>query len=147
MQAKKRLIYQDIKSMSTQLAHVYNVNRNAVHSVKVIFTPLEGQLKQRMVEGRKGDYLRWKGMNVYEKRIEELWCPALSPTANSGDGNKQPDASSNPEPDGVTQEMADVIKKEDVIYLTADSKNVLSALNEGKTYIVGGIVDHNRYKV
>lgn len=37
-------------------------------------------------------------------------------------------------------------KKEDLIYLTADSTETVGSLEEGKTYIVGGIVDRNRYK-
>lgn len=37
--------------------------------------------------------------------------------------------------------------KDSVIYLTADSQDELTELKEGETYIIGGIVDHNRYKV
>ncbi|CAO1632813.1 unnamed protein product [Parajaminaea phylloscopi] len=38
------------------------------------------------------------------------------------------------------------IRKEDVIYLTADTEETIPALEEGKTYVIGGIVDRNRYK-
>lgn len=37
--------------------------------------------------------------------------------------------------------------RENLVYLTADSSEELLELNEGQTYIIGGICDHNRYKV
>jgi Trm5-related predicted tRNA methylase len=43
--------------------------------------------------------------------------------------------------------LATPASRDCVIYLTADSTEVLEELKEGETYIIGGICDHNRYKV
>lgn len=36
--------------------------------------------------------------------------------------------------------------QESVVYLTADAEEELMELKEGETYVIGGIVDRNRYK-
>ncbi|KNC76013.1 hypothetical protein SARC_11475, partial [Sphaeroforma arctica JP610] len=45
-----------------------------------------------------------------------------------------------------TEPYLELFPKEELVYLTADSPNVIETLDETKVYIIGGMVDHNRLK-
>ncbi|KAF7637948.1 SAM-dependent MTase TRM10-type domain-containing protein [Meloidogyne graminicola] len=44
------------------------------------------------------------------------------------------------------QSLNELWSTEKIIYLTADSDNLLETLNENKIYVIGGLLDHNHYK-
>ncbi|XP_040276420.1 tRNA methyltransferase 10 homolog A [Bufo bufo] len=45
-----------------------------------------------------------------------------------------------------SEHYKDLMKPEDLVYLTSDSSDVLHEIDESKAYIIGGLVDHNHHK-
>lgn len=74
-------------------------------------------------------YKRWTGTEWWSDSYERLWKGKEKQVSDLGD-----------------QEQEMLVDQASVIYLTADSTEELTELKEGETYIIGGIVDHNRYK-
>ncbi|XP_067850606.1 tRNA methyltransferase 10 homolog A-like [Heptranchias perlo] len=46
----------------------------------------------------------------------------------------------------TSEHFSEAMEKEDLVYLTSDSPNVLIELDATKAYIIGGLVDHNHHK-
>lgn len=79
------------------------------------------------------------GANEASAAQEPSLLPDSSSKKRKRKGGPRPQAA----PDG---EETPLLNKEDIIYLTADTDDAIATLEEGKTYIIGGVVDRNRYK-
>ncbi|KAF9653121.1 hypothetical protein BDM02DRAFT_3108272 [Thelephora ganbajun] len=115
-----KMTEKEVISLSSQLAYTYSANRKAPCPFeRLLYTSLDGKTLTRLEGVGNAGYKRWTGVEWWTESYEKLWDPPDGhPTADRGT----------------------------VVYLTADSDTELTELKEGETYIIGGIVDHNRYK-
>lgn len=98
-------------------------------------------------------YKRWAGAEWWEEGYERLWDAKQQGGLDSEGAGAAVDGTEETAPDGEEPKRRprkrepSRAERETVVYLTADSEEELTELKEGESYIIGGIVDHNRYKV
>ncbi|KIP10409.1 hypothetical protein PHLGIDRAFT_115531 [Phlebiopsis gigantea 11061_1 CR5-6] len=135
----------EVKSLTSQLAYTYNAHKKASNPFSsLLFTSLNGRTFTRLESLSDAAYKRWKDTEWWHEGYERLWegkpSEAVSETANKSEVGEE---------DNVETKLAktpQTAAQDSVVYLTADSKDELSELKAGETYIIGGICDHNRYK-
>ena len=137
--------------MTSQLAFTYSANRKAVQPFEsVLFTSLEKRTYSRLESIGDAAYKRWHGTEWWRESYERLWTGKLDGKVEQQEGpveERKEGEEDNEETAIQAPEPSQSAAQETVVYLTADSTDELSELKEGQTYIIGGICDHNRYKV
>ena len=113
------------KSMVKQITYIYSVNRSSSNPFRLILYGVGNQIKEGL---KKSNYENWLGIEVYFKEEYPTFDKFIEEVLYKGDKNS----------------LNDMKKK--VYYLTADSENNIEILDNRATYIIGGIVDRNRYK-
>jgi tRNA (guanine9-N1)-methyltransferase len=109
--------------MSSQLSFIYSINRlSSQPFLNVAFTSFEKRLKDRLDIVSHGTLNKWTRISCMPESLGDIV-------------QKQKDDEESP------------FKGQSLVYLTADSEEELETLKEDETYIIGGIVDRNRYKV
>lgn len=127
--------------MATQISFCYASNRASSQPVTpLLVTSFGGRLKDRMDNNTQATYLKWKGMEWWTEGYESLYSSLPSSSSSSSTTVEKIEMGHL---SGKPKSRTD---KSSIIYLSGDSPNVLTSLEEGTTYIIGGIVDHNRYK-
>ena len=145
--------------MCSQLAYTYSANRQASFPFSLIYTSLNGRTFERLESTGDAGYKRWTNIKWSSEDCSRLWdnedifesdteTGSLRPT----DGEKKDLSVLVPDTTSMTTQSHPKITrkstpKSTVVYLTADSEDELSELGPDETYIIGGICDHNRYKV
>lgn len=135
-----------MKSLTSQLAFTYSAHRKASRPFSsLLFTSLDKRTLVRLEAIGDAAYKRWIDTEWWSEGYQQLWengeSEAKETSAEQSTVNVQ--ESLGPSTQSTVQRAA----RESVVYLTADSTEELTALREGETYIIGGICDHNRYKV
>ncbi|BGP21187.1 tRNA (guanine-N1-)-methyltransferase [Rhodotorula toruloides] len=153
----------EVKSMASQLAYCYSANRASSHPFPILVTSFNGRLREGY--DKRGDFKSWKGIEWWYDGVEKLWegvkdtegvdsaaeagSTPSGPAADAGSA-EAPAASSSSTPLNtlgvLSGQPCTRVPQSTVTYLTGDSPNVLTSLVPGHTYILGGIVDRNRYK-
>ncbi|KAK2465959.1 hypothetical protein APHAL10511_001600 [Amanita phalloides] len=120
----------EIASLCSQLAYTYSANRNASYPFSLLHTSLNGRTLARLESMNDSGYRRWTETEWWTEGYEYLWTGQAGPISPKNQCNAPAMAAQNA-----------------VVYLTADSEEELLHLSPDETYIIGGLCDHNRYKV
>ncbi|KAI7908158.1 guanine-1-methyltransferase-domain-containing protein [Cokeromyces recurvatus] len=107
----------EIQSFVKQLSYSYGKNKTAPKAMKLALTSFDDTLKQVMND-KLPTWQQWIDHNKEQRNKVSIHSTCY----------------------------LDLFPKESLVYLSADSDNVIEKLEEGKYYIIGGIVDKNRYK-
>ena len=113
------------KSMVRQITDLYSINRHSTNPFRLI---LYGVGPIILAGLKQSDYNNWIGVEVYLKEQYENFDKFITEILYKNCDKK----------------LGDI--KKNVYYLSADSENTLEDIDYDTTYIIGGIIDRNRYK-
>ena len=139
-------------SLCSQLAYTYSANRQASFPFSLIYTSLNGRTFDRLESMGDAGYKRWTNAKWWSEGYSRLWENEDIPQSDTEAAPLRPTDGEKEDP-SVSSKVTQTVptrnntSRGNVVYLTADSEDELSELRPDETYIIGGICDHNRYKV
>ncbi|RDW86733.1 tRNA (guanine(9)-N(1))-methyltransferase [Aspergillus mulundensis] len=124
-------------SLAQQLTRSYSENNKSPFNGHMVMSSFNKKLKERFETVLHNTHQGWKGINF----TEEDWFHAAKEASEVMQGPKGGQLV------GPFEDKADA-KPEDgeIVYLSSDSSETLTELKPYSTYIIGGLVDKNRYK-
>jgi len=113
------------KSMVRQIVDLYSINKESSNPFRVILYGVGKQIKEGLI---KSNYENWIGIEIYFKEDYPSFDKFIEEVLYKDDKSS----------------MNDI--KKNIYYLSADSENNIEDIDKNATYIIGGIVDRNKYK-
>lgn len=124
------------------------MNRNAAYPFSLVYTSLNGRTFTRLESLSDASYRRWANTQWWPDGYERLWKDQGTVTQGAAGSSTTKDSTLAAILNTEEVPIADSKEvQQKIIYLTADSEEELTELSPDETYIIGGICDHNRYKV
>ena len=113
------------KSMVRQIVDLYGINKVSSNPFRVILYGVGKQIKEGL---EKSNYKNWIGIEIYFKEDYPSFDEFIKENLYKNDKRNNEDI------------------KKNIYYLSADSENNIENIDNNYTYIIGGIVDRNKYK-
>ena len=113
------------KSMVRQIVDLYSINKESSNPFRVILYGVGKQIKEGLI---KSNYENWIGIEIYFKEDYPSFDKFIEEILYKDD----------------KKSLNDI--KKNIYYLSADSENNIEDIDNNATYIIGGIVDRNKYK-
>ena len=157
----------ELKSLAGQISRCYSENRKAKYKMFLSISSFEGTLKVRFDEGLGGTYKNWTNdarfcsedfvavSNVSgQQMISSLGQIDRSDWSRFGStwdswvaDYRQQNLTDLGDSDHSKLQWDEMFTKHgEVIYLSSEGEETLQELKPCSTYIIGGLVDHNRHK-
>ncbi|KAL1623616.1 tRNA (guanine(9)-N(1))-methyltransferase [Neofusicoccum ribis] len=145
----------EMKSLGQQITRSYSDNRNSPYRAHLAISSFGGNLKERFDGLLNQHYKSWKGFRVFEEDFVEVaekskeWMKDLreggrlaGKLAEVAERQRKEVA----EAQNGTETAPSNDKEGEIVYLSSEGTETLHDLKPYSTYIIGGLVDKNRYK-
>jgi tRNA (guanine9-N1)-methyltransferase len=123
-----------LKSLTQQIMYCYGSNRRYAHPSRIFVTGVGP--KTTALLAKNNSHL-WVGVSIHSSDFIEVLSSSVDPL---------PDITVQSE---TTTPMATESQShplQNIVYLSSDSEDILDELDPSATYVIGGIVDRNRFK-
>jgi tRNA (guanine9-N1)-methyltransferase len=127
-------------SLASQITRCYSDVKNAPYRPHLAVSSFNKLLKERFDGPLTGQYHNWKAVRFTSEGFVEMAKDLEIAMTMKGGGVTEGPLSS------ATSKDEDHGEVGEVVYLSSDSPHTLDVLKPYGTYVVGGLVDKNRYK-